>query len=201
MPVTVSDTKTINRIIGLKPMIPSGYKWDLLMRISKNTSVSPGMGLHGEPSAHIGITVLFLDTDYHYKRLVCFPVGTEGAKSNFSLLRLGVHLLGGCLRAYHRQRIQCCLVWGSDNSRQGHKAVSHCQVWDGASCWAKGLLKASGLCPGQPPLPTIGTCIYRQDNRTLAPTSAPSESLKAFYHKELTGFASVSSRTEKEHLV
>lgn len=77
------------------------------------------MGLHGEPtvrtyrsfSAHIGIPVLFLDTDYYYKgrRLVCFPIGTEGAKSNFSLLRLGVHLLGGCLRACHRQEYNVAL--------------------------------------------------------------------------------------------
>ena len=51
-----------------------------------------------------------------------------------------------------RQGTQCFLVCGSDNSNQGHKAVTLCQLLDWASCWAKGTLKASGLCPIQPPL-------------------------------------------------
>lgn len=209
MPVTILDMENINRIIGPKLMVPSGHKWDLLMRLSKNTGVSPGMGLHGEPSvrtyrsfsAYIGITVLFLDTGYYYKRLVCFPIGTEGAKSNFSLLRLGVHLLGGCLRACHRQGIQCCLVWGSDNSRLGYKAVSHCQVWAWASCWVKGMLKAPGLCPRQPPLP-YNRHLYLQA-RQLAPGAHLCSEwvFESILSGGTKGLASVSSGTEKEHTV
>lgn len=55
-------------------------------------------------------------------------------------------------RTGRRQGIQRFLVWWSDNSSQRHKAVTLCQVLDWASCWAKGMLKASGFCPNQPPL-------------------------------------------------
>lgn len=69
-----------------------------------------------------------------------------------------------------RQGIQCFLVWWSDNSSQGHKAVTLCQVLDWASCWAKGTLKASGLCPNQPPL-IHNRHLYLQ-TRQLAPDPA-----------------------------
>lgn len=94
----------------------------------------------------------FLRPIVNRAQLMLFPTETKGAKGNFSLLKLGSAFWVISSGPGWRHGIQCFLVWWSDNSSQSHKVVTLCQVLDWASCWAKGTLKASGLCPNQPPL-------------------------------------------------
>jgi len=66
MPIDVLHTKNINSIIGPKFKVPLGCRRDLLRRVSTDTSVSPEMGLHGEPSEDIQILL----STYRYSCLI-----------------------------------------------------------------------------------------------------------------------------------
>lgn len=117
--------------------------------------------------------------------------GLEGAKSNFSLLKLG-STYGVVTSDQDRDKEYNVSLCGDQITSV--KAIDTlCQVLDWASCWAQGMMKASGLHPKQPPL--IHNRHLSPQTRQLAPGPLDAEwFFEKSSHDKLIYLAPLSSR-------
>lgn len=132
---------------------------------------------------------------------MCFPTETKGAKSNFSLLKLGVHLFGWLSQDQGGDKEYNISLCGDQiTPAKATKQSLSVRYWFELPVEQKGRWKPLASAQTSLLSSTIGTCIYRQDNWPLA-LLCSEWFFENSYHDKLTGLAPLSSRKGKEPIV